>query len=45
MSGRTHALPEDYRWLLVTGAVLGIAVSVGYFGLGAAHVMLRRRSN
>lgn len=30
MSGRIHALPEDYRWLLVTGAVLGIAVSINH---------------
>ncbi|MBA3453698.1 MAG: CDP-alcohol phosphatidyltransferase family protein [Deltaproteobacteria bacterium] len=28
----------------VVGLVLGIAVSLGYFGLGAAHVILRRRS-
>ena len=28
----------------VVGLVLGIAVSVGYFGLGAAHVILKRRS-
>lgn len=28
----------------VVGLVLGIAVSLGYFGLGAAHVLLRRRS-
>ncbi len=28
----------------VVGLVLGIAVSLGYFGLGAAHVVLKRRS-
>lgn len=28
MSGRTYALPDDYRWLLVTGAVLGVAVAI-----------------
>lgn len=28
----------------IVGLVLGIAVSLGYFGLGAAHVVLRRRS-
>lgn len=28
----------------VVGLVLGIAVSLGYFGLGAAHVILKQRS-
>jgi hypothetical protein len=28
MSARTYALPEDYRWMLVTSTALGIAIAI-----------------